>query len=553
VSLFRKKSSKRTRLTIEKKDDQEQGSILATSSLKESEELFLQILGENDDLTMKHFKIFGQYQAVIIFFSNLINQDIINKDILRPLMYLPEHLMGRNIPLDHIIDILINETLYHSQAKIGKNIDKLVDNLLIGESIILIDGISEVIHIGTRSVEKRSIAQPETEQVILGPREGFIENISTNIALLRYRLPTVDFQVKTMKIGRMTKSMVAYCYLKGVASETVIQEVEKRLSEIDIDAILDVGYLEQFIEDNPFSPFPQTQSTERPDRTVANILEGRVAILVDGSPFALMVPVVFNQFYQTTEDYSSRFLMGSFARLARMLALVFSLIFPSLYVSFISFNPELLPTEFAVAVAGGRAGVPYPAVIEVLIIEIAMEILREATVRLPKQVGGALSIVGVLVIGQAAVEAGLSSPITVVVIALTTIGSFATPAYTAAFALRMLRFPIIILSGLFGLYGVMIGIIYIFNHMLSIKSFGVPYMAPVSPEDYQGMKDVVIRSPLWWMPKRPKFLQPANENRLNKKQNTILKHNKMGNDQREGTNDGGSQTDNNRSSNHDLN
>lgn len=352
-----------------------------------------------------------------------------------------------------------------------------------------------------------------------------------------------------MKIGRMTKSTVAYCYLSGVASETVIQEVEKRLSEIDIDAIMDVGYLEQFIEDNPFSPFPQTQSTERPDRTVANILEGRVAILVDGSPFALMVPVVFNQFYQTTEDYSSRFLMGSFTRIARMLALVFSLIFPSLYVSFISFNPELLPTEFAVAVAGGRAGVPYPAVIEVLIIEIAMEILREATVRLPKEVGGALSIVGVLVIGQAAVEAGLSSPITVVVIALTTIGSFATPAYTAAFALRMLRFPIMILAGIFGLYGVMIGIIYIFNHMLSIKSFGVPYMAPVSPEDYQGMKDVVIRSPLWWMPKRPKFLQPDNENRLNKKQNTVLKHNKMGNDQREGTNDGGSKTDNNTPSN----
>jgi spore germination protein KA len=250
-----------------------------------------------------------------------------------------------------------------------------------------------------------------------------------------------------------------------------------------------VGYLEQFIEDNPFSPFPQTQSTERPDKTVANLVEGRVAILVDGSPFSLMVPVVFNQFYQTTEDYSSRFLMGSFVRIARVLALVFfSLVFPSLYVSLISFNPELLPTEFAVAVAGRRAGVPYPAVIEVLIIEVAMEILREATVRLPKQVGGALSIVGVLVIGQAAVEAGLSSPITVVVIALTTIGSFATPTYTAAFALRMLRFPIMILSGIFGLYGVMVGVIFIFNHMLSLKSFGVPYMECFSEKRAESIK-----------------------------------------------------------------
>jgi spore germination protein KA len=244
----------------------------------------------------------------------------------------------------------------------------------------------------------------------LGPREGFIESIATNIALLRYRLPTPDFQVKTMKIGRLTKSTVAICYLKGIANETVIKEVEKRLSEIDIDAILDVGYLEQFIEDNPFSPFPQAQSTERPDKTVANLIEGRVAILVDGSPFSLLVPVVFNQFYQTTEDYSSRFLMGSFVRLARILALVFSLVFPSLYVSLIAFNPELLPTEFAVAVAGGRAGVPYPAVIEVLIIEVAMEILREATVRLPKQVGGALSIVGVLVIGQPLLKQAYPAP-----------------------------------------------------------------------------------------------------------------------------------------------
>lgn len=223
-------------------------------------------------------------------------------------MYIPERLSGRDRPLKQLIDILINETLYHSQAMLGDNIEQIIELMLKGETAIFIDGITKAIHIGTRSVEKRSIAQPETEQVILGPREGFIENIATNIALLRYRLPTADFQVKTMKIGRLTKSTVAFCYIKGIASETVIKEVEKRLSEIDIDAIMDVGYLEQFIEDNPFSPFPQTQSTERPDRTVTNLVEGRVAILVDGSSFALMVPVVFNQFYQTTEDYSSRFL-----------------------------------------------------------------------------------------------------------------------------------------------------------------------------------------------------------------------------------------------------
>ena len=553
MAIFKNTKRKKSRLIIPSKEQEKQLETHTSGSLEGTVDLINEILGNNDDLTIKPFKVFGQYQAAMIYFSNLVNQEIINNDILKPLMYGPDHLIGKDKPLSKLIDIIINETLYHSQARLGDCIEQLIEVLLRGETVILIDGVKEAIHIGTRDVEKRAIGQPETEQVILGPREGFIENIATNIALLRYRLPTADFQVKKMRIGRLTKSTVAFCYIKGIASETVIKEVEKRLSDIDIDAVMDAGYLEQFIEDNPFSPFPQIQSTERPDKTVANLVEGRVAILVDGSPFALLVPVVFNQFYQTAEDYSSRFLMGSFVRIARILALVFSLIFPSLYVSFISFNPELLPTDFAVAVAGGRAGVPYPAVIEVLIIEISMEVLREATVRLPKQVGGALSIVGVLVIGQAAVSAGLSSPITVVVIAITTIGSFATPAYSAAFALRMLRFPIMILAGIFGLYGVMIGIIFIFNHMLSLKSFGVPYMAPVSPEDYQGMKDVVIRSPLWWMPKRPEFLQPKNRNRLSNNENTVLKHNKLGNDQREDTGNGGYEGSHNTSSNNDLN
>ncbi|MDQ0220774.1 spore germination protein [Peribacillus cavernae] len=524
-----------------------------SASLDETVHFMKEILGDNDDFASKHFRIFGRFRAVMFYFTNLTNQDILNNDILKPLMYVPLHLSEKEILLAELKDVITNETLYHSQVKIDDCLDQLIDFILRGETVIVIDGIAEAFHIGTRTVEKRAIEQPETEQAILGPREGFIENIATNISLLRYRLPTADLRVKTMTIGRITKSTVAVCYIKGIANNGVVSEVEKRLSEIDIDAIMDAGYLEQFIEDNPYSPFPQVQSTERPDKTVANILEGRVAILVDGSPFALVVPVVFNQFYQTVEDYSSRFLIGSFVRIARMLALVFSLIIPSLYVSFISFNPELLPTEFAVAVAGGRAGVPYPAVIEVLLIEVSMEVLREATVRLPKQVGGALSIVGVLVIGEAAVNAGLASPITIVVIALTTIGSFATPAYTAAFALRMLRFPIIILAGVFGLYGVVIGVIFIFNHMLSLKSFGVPYMSPVSPGNYQGWKDVVFRSPLWLMPKRPAFLQSANDKRIGGKRNKTMAENKFGNDQQEGDTSGGFERNNNPSSSDNLN
>lgn len=558
MSIFRHRNRKKLRNIVDLKEDpsdvlgkNEQKKL--SGSLEETVNIINEILGDSDDFVIKHFNIFGRFRAAMLYFLNLTDQNRINNDILKPLMYVPEHLSRREITPFCLKEVLMNETLYDSQAKLENHLDKLVNAILRGETIIVIEGITDGIHIGTRKIEKRSIKTPETEQAILGPREAFIENIATNISLIRYRLPTPDFCVKTMNIGRLSKSLVAICYIKGIANPKVINEVEKRLSKIDIDTILDVGYLEQFIEDNPFSPFPQTQSTERPDKTVANLAEGRVAILVDGSPFALIVPVVFNQFYQTFDDYSSRFLMGSFARLARMLALIFSLIFPSFYVSFISFNPELLPTEFAVAVAGARAGVPYPAVVEVLIIEIAMEVLREATVRMPKQVGGALSIVGVLVVGEAAVNAGLASPITVVVIALTSIGSFATPAYVAAFALRMLRFPILILAGIFGLYGVVVGVILIFNHMLDLKSFGVPYMSPVSPGNFQGFKDVLIRSPLWWMPKRPNFLHPIDRDRLGEKTIEVLQHIQSGNEQREEAENGGNKRDHNPSSGNNLN
>lgn len=511
---------------------------LIVKSLQVNSNWFKQILGDNDDFVTRKFMIFGSYPAALFYLSDFADQQSLNQDILKPLMSVPTHLLGKNIDRDTLQDTLMNEVLYHSKVVINNKKVELVQSILQGETIIIIDGVQEAFQIGTRKVEKRAINQPETEQVILGPREGFIETLSTNISLLRYRLQTPDFIVKTLNVGEMTKSKVAICFVRGLAGKELIKEVEYRLSKIDIDGILDVGYIEQFIEDNHMSPFPQVQSTERPDKAVGGILEGRVAIMVDGSPFALLVPVVFNQFYQTAEDYSSRYLMGSFVRIARILALVFSLIFPSIYVSFISFNPELLPTEFAVAVAGGRAGVPFPAVIEVLLIEVAMEVLREATVRLPKQVGGALSIVGVLVIGQAAVEAGIASPITVVVIAMTTIGSFATPAYSAAFALRMLRFPIVILAGVFGLYGVVVGVILIFNHMLSLKSFGVPYMSPVSPFNIEGMKDVVIRGPLWWMPKRPGFLHTKNDIRVRRNSNSTTDSEKAGNHRRKGDEDG---------------
>ncbi|MBW4840323.1 MAG: spore germination protein [Paenibacillaceae bacterium] len=471
----------------------------------------------SSDMVVRRVKIMGRRSAALLFLSSLTDAKLIQEGIVAPLQAPPlafepriEEDLHRQVDL---FDLVYQERVHANLGQRSSDWDVLLDQLMKGQTLLFIDGYAEAMTFDTRLVEKRAIEQPQTEQVIRGSRDGFIEQLETNLSLIRYRLQSADLVIETGELGSRTKSKTAVCYIDGIANPDLISEVMRRLSKIDIDGIIDAGYIEQFIEDQPISPFPQIQNTERADKTVAALLEGRVAILVDGSSFALIAPSLFDQYFQTIDDYSERFMIASLLRLVRLMALLFSVFFPSLYVSVISYNPELLPTDFAVAISGGRAGVPFPAMLEVLIMEASMEILREATIRLPQMIGGALSIVGVLVIGQAAVSAGLSSPITVVIVALTTIGSFATPAYNAAIAMRMLRFPLIILAGLFGLYGVVLGSIFIINHMLYLESFGVPFLQSILAKKRAGFVDTLIRAPLWWMGKRPSYLHALDDTR----------------------------------------
>ncbi|WP_410769920.1 spore germination protein [Fontibacillus sp. BL9] len=491
-------------------------SFLGTS-LHENLAQFEQSIGANGDLAVREFQIARRYRAALVFLSSMTDQKGIQENILKPLMLWRENESGDSespLPKGGLIDRLWNETIYINEGQKCSDLSLLLHLLTSGHVLLLLDDCGEALAFAMREIEKRGIEQPQTEQVIRGAREGFIELLDTNLSLIRYRLQSPDLKIETGPIGQRTNSRVAVCYINGIADPELVEEAMMRISKIDFDGIIDAGYIEQFIEDQPISPFPQVQNTERPDKAVAALLEGRVVIMVDGSSFALIVPALFDQFLQTIDDYSERFIIGSLIRIIRLVALLFSLFFPSLYVSVISYNPELLPTDFAVAISGGRAGVPFPAVLEVLIMEVSMEILREATIRLPQMIGGALSIVGVLVIGQAAVSAGLASPITVVIVALTTIGSFATPAYNAAIALRMLRFPLILLAGLFGLYGVMIGTILIINHLLYLESFGIPYLFNLITGMRERLTDTMIRAPLWWMNRRPSHLHPVDATRL---------------------------------------
>lgn len=412
------------------------------------------------------------------------------------------------------MQILLEEVVYYSEGEQKSGLSNLLNALLRGKAVILVDGEQDFLAFDTYQPEKRAITQPETERVVRGPRDGFIEQLQANISLLRYRLPVPEFRVESHEVGERTKTKISICYLENVIDSSLKEEVTKRIKDIKIDRILDAGYVEQFIQDNPRSPFPQVQNTERPDKAVANILEGRIVILVDGSPFALLLPITFNQFFQTSEDYNERTVTTSMVRFIRLCALIFSLVFSAFYITVLSFHPEMIPADFIVAAASGRAGIPLPVVLEVLILEFSMEILREATVRMPQPVGGALSIVGVLVIGEAAVAAGFVSPITVVIIALSTICSFATPSYNAAITFRLLKFPLIILSGFIGLLGLAVGLMFIANHMVSLRSFGVSYLTPMAPWDKQGFKDTIIRFPLRWLTTRPAELYPQDTIRV---------------------------------------
>lgn len=468
------------------------------------------IFGMDHDFVKREMIALEHIPATVLYLNSITDKDAISKEVMKPLTESKACQQG-NEPLK---DYVLKKVLFHADVKTETELTKVVEGLIRGNTLLILKGLNDVFLINTYKTDKRSISQPDTEQVIRGSREGFIENLQSNTALIRARIPIPDLRVKSLKIGTMTQTNVVICYIDGVVNQALVADVEKRLNNINVDRILDAGYIEQFIQDNPRSPFPQVKSTERPDVTVGNLLEGRVCILVDGSPFVLIVPATFAQFYQTSEDYNERFIMVSAVRIVRVVALLFSLIMPSLYVAILSYHPELIPTAFAVAITSGRAGVPFPAVVEVFLMEAAMEILREATVRMPKQVGGALSIVGVLVIGQAAVEAGFVSPITVVVIALTTIGSFATPAYNMAIGFRMMRFPLLIMTGLLGFYGLVLGLLLVNNHVLSLKSFGVPYFSPMAPLNFEGLKDTVIRAPLNWLLDRPKELHPVNKRRI---------------------------------------
>lgn len=406
-----------------------------------------------------------------------------------------------------LVDFIKKNVMTHASVEVIDKFEKAVNGILAGDTVFLFDGCNQGMLIPSRGWDTRSVDEPQTEQVVRGPRDGFTENIRTNTALVRRRIRDPLLCVEGMQIGKKSKTDINIVYLEGTVKEGLVEEVKERLKKIKIDAVLESGYIEELIKDSPWSPFTTMQNTERPDKVAAGILEGRVAIFVDNTPFVLIVPSYFWEFFQASDDYYSGFLAGSFFRSIRFIAFIISLVVPSFYVMLISFHQEMIPTELALTIASGREVIPFPVLLEALLMEIVFELMREAGLRMPKPVGQAVSIVGSLVIGQAAVQAGIVSPFLVILVALTGIASFAIPNYSASFSIRLIRFPLLIASGTLGLMGFSAVFTILAVHALSIRSFGEPYLAPATPFQPTDQKDIVFRFPWWKMDKQPKLAE----------------------------------------------
>lgn len=458
------------------------------------------------DVVFRDIFVTGRRKGCIVFIDGLVKSEEISDHTLFPLFgFAPDTSNPAHLE---------QETLLPPQLSSCTTYEEAADGILSGNAVLFIEGEQQAIMINARGGQRRGIEEPQTETVIRGPREGFVENLRTNTALLRFKIKSPDLKMKTFIIGEKTKTSVVLSYMEGIVNPTLIEEITRRLREIKMDGVLESGYIEEMIEDQPFSPFPQLQYTERPDAAAAALLEGRFILFVDGTPFVLIAPVTFWQFMQASEDYYERYIIGNLIRWLRMLFVGVALFLPALYVAVTTYQQDMLPTNLLLSIAVARETIPFPAIVEAFIMEIAFEALREAGIRLPKTVGQAVSILGALVIGQAAVQAGIVSAPMVIVVSLTGIASFTIPRYNMAISIRMLRFPLMIMAGMFGLFGIIIGLVLIAIHLCTLRSFGVPYLSGIAPYRAKEQQDIIVRAPWWRMVFRPDTFSHLNRRRL---------------------------------------
>ncbi|MDQ0484206.1 spore germination protein [Guptibacillus hwajinpoensis] len=457
-------------------------------TVEENKQFLSDAFYQTDDLKFREL-VLQNVTCLICYLDPLTSEDKLQKTIIKPLL-------ERN-------ELNIAEIVTSKEIRISTNLHEAVSGLTKGFAVFLVDGTNHLYILEAFAGDSRAVTEPVNEQVVRGSHEGFVENIMQNLQMLRRRVENPNLVVKFFKAGKATDTKIAIAYIQNLVNPDLVAEVEKRINAIEADSIQTPGYVEEFIEDEPFSPFPQMLSTERPDRLTAHITEGRVGVFMEGSPSALIMPVTFFAFYQSPEDYNSRWYIGTVLRLIRITSFIFALALPSVYIATVSFHSEILPAELILNIKSSLENVPFPPLIEALIMQITLELLREASIRLPNPIAQTIGIVGGLVIGTAIVEANLVSNMMIIIVALTAISSFAVPSYEMSMSIRLLGFPLMLLSATFGFIGLVFGLSLILIHLCGLETFGTPYFSPLAPFRFNELKDSIIRVPRWLLGKRP--------------------------------------------------
>ncbi|MEK4342008.1 spore germination protein [Brevibacillus sp. FSL L8-0710] len=497
-------------------DQQASNKTPLSESLQENLDIIKQRLGNPQDLIIRPFLIDNSGRAcAVACIDGLVDSELVHDKVVKHIQLLMSP-AGKAIPApdEDIMAFMLNEVLSIIEVKTGTTMEEVLDAMLVGDTAFFVDGSHTTILIDSRGWETRGIEEPVSEGLVRGPRDGFNENIRDNTVRIRRRVRDPKLRFDATTVGRRSKTDLIVAYIEDIAHPNIVNEIKRRISTIDIDQVEESGYIEQWIEDNFLSPFPQVQNTERPDKVASALFQGRVAIILDGTPMVLLAPVTLGIMLHSPEDFYERWMVGSLARVLRYLASYLAVFSPALYIALVTFHPGLIPSDLAFSIAATRDGVPFPAAVESLIMVTTMELLQEAGLRLPKPIGQTVGIVGGLVIGEAAVSAGIVSPVMVIVVAITAIASFAIPSYNLAIAFRMIRFGAMLAAAMFGLYGVVLAFILIVIHLTNLTSIGVPYLAPLAPQLVSDWKDYILRAPITFFKKRPDMLQTKDKTRL---------------------------------------
>ncbi|MDO5154493.1 MAG: spore germination protein [Eubacteriales bacterium] len=492
------------------------------SNLNENIEVLKTMFQDCDDMVWKEFVLerkTGTLPFFILYIDGMSDGEMVERTITKPLLY-----EWRDAPLtmEKSLGESAFDFLFHYQAESvdmskAERLQDVITAVLNGDAAVFFHGENQAAILSSKKLPGRSIDAPQKENGLKGPRDSFIENFRTNTALIRRKIKDPKMKERQSYIGQRSKIVYGLMYLEDLVQPGLLEEIENRLQSFTIDSIFDSGMLVHLLEEKWYSPFPQVQTTERPDKAASAISEGRVVLVLDNSPEVIILPCTLNSFFQASDDYYNRFGVATFARCLRYLAALITLLLPGLYVAITCYYPQILPTEFLLAIVGARTNVTFPIVVEVLLMELLFELLREAGLRLPGQMGNTIGVVGGLIVGQAAVDAALVSTIVVIVVALTAIASFAIPNEEFSSTFRLLKFLMIFLGAVWGLYGIWIGILGLLIHLASMESFGIPYLMPAvagSVDDGVEYQDFVLRTPIFTMKERPIYTQMGQRRRF---------------------------------------